>query len=62
MGWKIIARVSNGEEERVIHVSGMRESQAENRLKEYYLDKGYNVIEKTGFYYKLSKIKRRIEK
>lgn len=57
MGWKIIVRISNGKEERIVHTSGRLESHAENALKKYYLDKGFYIVEKTGFYFKMNKIK-----
>nr|DAU52114.1 MAG TPA: hypothetical protein [Caudoviricetes sp.] len=57
MGWKIIARITNGKEERIVHTTGRLESHAENTLKKYYLDKGFHIVEKTGFYFKMNKIK-----
>ena len=49
MGWKIIARISDGKEERIVHTSGRLESHAENTLKKYYLNKGFRVVEKQDF-------------
>lgn len=57
MGWKIIARITNGKEEQIVHTTGRLESHAENTLKKYYLDKGFHIVEKTGFYFKMNKIK-----
>ena len=38
MGWKIIARITNGKEERIVHTTGRLESHAENALKKYFTD------------------------
>lgn len=57
MDWKIIARITDGKEERIVHTTGRLESHAENALKKYYLDKGFHIVEKTGFYFKMNKIK-----
>ena len=46
-----------GKEERIVHTTGRLESHAENALKKYYLDKGFHIVEKTGFYFKMNKIK-----
>ena len=43
MGWKIIARITDGKEERIVHTTRRLESHAENALKKYYLDKGFYI-------------------